>query len=247
MAIKLEPHQRILCALDTNDLNKATNTVQSLAGNGQPLIGGIKLGLEFFTALGAPAVNQLRARGLPIFLDLKFHDIPNTVAGAVRSAMITAPTFLTVHASGGPAMIEASVDAAKKAADAHGIDPPIMLAVTVLTSLDAEDLASVGQDSNVTDQVRRLGEMAVKAGATGLVCAPFEVRFLRETLGDDVQLVVPGVRPSWAAKNDQKRVMNPAEAIEAGADYLVIGRPITASDDPVDAARKIVAEIEAGV
>jgi len=182
-----------------------------------------------------------------LFLDLKFHDIPNTVAGAVRSAMGVAPAFLTIHASGGQAMIEAAANAARQGAETHGVNPPILLAVTVLTSLDADDLSSVGQDRSVSDQVRRLGELAVKSGATGLVCAPFEVRFLREALGDDVVLVVPGVRPDWSAKNDQKRVMTPAEAIDAGADYLVIGRPITASDDPVAAASKIVAEIEAGV
>ncbi|MEO0392965.1 MAG: orotidine-5'-phosphate decarboxylase [Pseudomonadota bacterium] len=247
MAIILKPHERILCALDTNDLNKAKTMVKSLAGDGEPLIGGIKLGLEFFSALGAPAVNQLRAEGLPVFLDLKFHDIPNTVAGAVRSAMVTAPNFLTIHASGGAAMIEAAAEAAKQAADSAQTNPPVLLAVTVLTSLDADDLSSVGQDRQVSDQVRRLGELAVRSGANGLVCAPFEVRFLREALGDDVVLVVPGVRPSWAAKNDQKRVMSPVEAIDAGADYLVIGRPITASADPVDAARNIVTEIEAGV
>ena len=247
MTLVLQPHERILCALDTNDLNAAKATVRSLAPNGKPLIGGVKLGLEFFCSLGPPAVNHIRALGLPLFLDLKFHDIPNTVAGAVRSAMSVAPTFLTVHASGGRTMIAAAADAAKQGAETHGVQPPILLAVTVLTSLDADDLSSVGQDRSVADQVRRLGELAVQSGANGLVCAPFEVKFLREALGDDVVLVVPGVRPEWSAKNDQKRVMTPAQAIDAGADYLVIGRPITASPDPVEAAGKIVAEIEAGV
>lgn len=247
MTRDLTPAQRILCAVDTNELHKAQTLVDSLNPDSGALVGGIKLGLEFHSALGTDGVRAIAGKGLPIFLDLKFHDIPNTVAGAVRSAMEPTPAFMTIHASGGPAMIRAASDAAAIAAEAHGVTTPILLAVTVLTSLDQGDLEAVGQASDVASQVKRLGELAVQSGATGLVCAPFEVGFLRDALGPDVVLVVPGVRPSWAAKNDQKRVMTPAEAVAAGADHLVIGRPITAADDPADAALKIAEEIAAGV
>jgi orotidine-5'-phosphate decarboxylase len=247
MTRDLTARERILCAIDAGELEAAQALVGKLKDEqGQSLVGGIKLGLEFFSAQGPAGVHALGRGGVPLFLDLKFHDIPNTVAGAVRSAMSVDPAFLTIHASGGPAMIAAAAQAMQESAERETHPRPVLLAVTVLTSMDADDLAAVGQDSDVASQVRRLGEMAIRAGATGLVCAPFEVGFLREALGDDAVLVVPGVRPSWSAKNDQKRVMTPVEAVGHGADYLVIGRPITASEDPAVSVARIVAEIEGG-
>ena len=239
----LAPHQRILCAVDAASTEAAQNMVTTLTEAGEPLVGGIKLGLEFYTAQGPAGVRAVADADLPLFLDLKLHDIPNTVAGAVRAAMALNPAFLTIHASGGPAMIQAAAEAARTEAEASNRPHIDLLAVTVLTSLDADDLAAIGQDHHVADQVRRLGELAIKSGATGLVCAPYEVGFLREDLCDDVVLVVPGIRPAMAAKDDQKRVMTPAEAVMHGADYLVIGRPITAAPDPVAAARAIVREL----
>ena len=179
---------------------------------------------------------------MPLFLDLKFHDIPNTVAGAVRAVLPLKPAILTVHASGGRAMLEAARDAAAAA----GADRPKIVAVTVLTSLDDGDLDAVGQRGPALDQAKRLAAIAQQAGVDGVVCSPKEVAALRAQCGATFLLVVPGIRPSWAATGDQKRVMTPAEAVAAGADHLVIGRPITAAADPAEAARRIAAELSAG-
>jgi len=227
--------ERIFVAIDRMDLDGARDDAARLAG----AVGGIKLGLEFFVANGPRAIAGI-AGATPLFLDLKLHDIPNTVAGAVRAACKAAPFFLTLHAAGGPAMLRAAVAAAN---EDGGAARPRLLAVTVLTSLDDGDLAALGQAGPVGEQVKRLAELAEKAGVAGVVCAPQEVAALRAQCGPDFLLVVPGIRPSWAAANDQKRVMTPAEAVAAGADYLVIGRPITQSPDPVAAARRIAAEI----
>lgn len=235
------PASRIFCAVDTIDLDAA----RSLAGRLSGEVGGIKLGLEFFVAHGPAGVRAVLGDGeAPFFLDLKLHDIPNTVAGGVRAALALKPAFMTIHSSGGPAMIRAAADAAKSGdAATGGKDRPKILAVTVLTSLDDGDLATVGQSTPVADQVRRLALMAKEAGADGIVCSPAEVAMLREACGPDFILMVPGIRPAWAAANDQKRMMTPAQALAAGADHLVIGRPITGDADPVAAARRIAAEI----
>ncbi len=230
-----DPARRIFCALDTTDLGRAVALAGQLAGR----VGGIKLGLEFFGANGPEGVARVAETGLPIFLDLKFHDIPNTVAGAVRAVLPLKPAMLTVHASGGGAMLRAAMDAAAEAGEAR----PKILAVTVLTSLDDDDLEAVGQSRPATDQVLRLAELAQKSGVDGIVCSPHEVATMRAECGPDFCLVVPGIRPAGAALGDQKRVMSPAEAVAAGADYLVIGRPITQADDPADAARRIAEEM----
>lgn len=224
---------RIFCAIDTMDMNIALSLAESLKG----CVGGFKLGKEFFTANGPAGVAEITALGMPVFLDLKFHDIPNTVAGAISAAEATGCKFATIHASGGPAMVKA-------AAEARNGKLPKILAVTVLTSLSAEDLAAVGQAGPVADQVLRLAKMARESGADGIVASPHEVARLRAELGPDCTLVVPGIRPAWAATGDQKRIMTPADAVAAGADYLVIGRPITQADDPAAAAARIAAEIE---
>jgi orotidine-5'-phosphate decarboxylase len=227
--------RRIFCALDMTDRDGAAVLAARLAG----AVGGIKLGLEFFGAQGPAGVAAVKESGLPLFLDLKFHDIPNTVAGAVRAVLPMAPALLTVHAAGGRSMLEAARDAAAAA----GANRPKIIAVTVLTSLDDADLDAVGQRGPALDQAKRLAEVAQGAGVDGVVCSPKEVAALRAQCGASFLLVVPGIRPTWAAQGDQKRVMTPAEAIAAGADHLVIGRPITAAADPAEAARRIAAEI----
>jgi orotidine-5'-phosphate decarboxylase len=232
----------ILVALDTTDLAVAKNWARATRG----VAAGIKLGLEFFNARGPAGIAEVAELGAPLFLDLKFHDIPNTVAGAVRAVAPLKPMILNLHASGGAAMMRAALDAARDSAARLGVAPPKLIAVTILTSLSDADLAEVGQPSGALDQVRRLAALTQACGLDGVVCSPHEIATLRRDLGPDFLLVIPGVRPSWAAAGDQKRVMEPRQAMEAGADYLVIGRPITGAADPAEAARRIATEI-AGV
>ncbi|OYQ35959.1 orotidine-5'-phosphate decarboxylase [Niveispirillum lacus] len=238
----MRPTDRVFVALDMPEIEGAKAMAAKVTG----LVGGVKLGLEFFMAQGPVGIRDVIAAGdLPLFLDLKLHDIPNTVAGAVRSVAPLAPKFLTIHAGGGPAMIRAAADAAREEAERLGLPRMRILAVTVLTSLSDEDLATVGQAVPAADQVRRLASVAHANGADGIVCSPAEVPLLRRDLPADFTLMVPGIRPSWAAANDQKRVMGPRDAVAAGADHLVIGRPITADDDPAAAARRIAEELGA--
>ena len=225
----------IFCAIDT----PSRQTALAVAGQVAPHVGGLKLGLEFFNANGPDGVRAITALGAPLFLDLKLHDIPNTVAGGIRSAVMLGPAFVTVHASGGRAMMRAAADAASEAADRLGAERPRLLGVTVLTSLDSDDLAAVGQDPAVADQVDRLAALARESGLDGIVCAPQEIARLRRTCGPEFILMVPGIRPAGADAGDQKRVMTPEEAMALGADHLVIGRPITAAGNPGEAARII--------
>lgn len=221
----------IFCAIDLADRDAALALARTVA----PHVGGLKLGLEFVTAHGPAGIAAIQALGLPIFLDLKFHDIPNTVAGAVRSACGLGVAMLTLHASGGRAMLEAAVEAAAAAPRR-----PWLLAVIVLTSLDQADLADLGIAERAADHARRLGELALAAGMDGLVCSPHEIAPLRAAFGPTPKLVVPGIRPATAG-DDQKRTMGPAEALALGADALVIGRPITQAPAPAAAAATIVA------
>ncbi|MDX2144736.1 MAG: orotidine-5'-phosphate decarboxylase [Rhodospirillaceae bacterium] len=240
MTVKLK--NPVFCALDTADLGQATSWAATLSD----AVGGVKLGMEFFNAQGPKGISEVtRACDLPLFLDLKFHDIPTTVAGAVRSVVPLKPFMINVHAAGGRAMMEAAAKAAGEAAKAHLIDRPLVLAVTILTSLEQPDLAECGMIGSVTEQVRRLAALAKLSGLDGVVCSPHEAAILRADLGPNFKLVTPGVRPQWAAANDQKRVMTPAEAIAAGADYVVIGRPITAAPDQAAAAKRIAMELAA--
>jgi orotidine-5'-phosphate decarboxylase len=225
----------ILCAIDVADPAKARALVKTLTG----AVGGIKLGLEFFTANGPRAVKET-AQGLPLFLDLKLHDIPNTVAGAVKAAAALEPLLLTVHCAGGAAMMKAAAEAAKQAARTR---PMKLLGVTVLTSLDERDLEATGQKGPVGEQVKRLALLARDSGLDGIVCSPQEVAELRQALGPAFLLVVPGIRIGSLSPGDQKRVMGPKDAVASGADYLVIGRPITGSPSPASAARAMLAEI----
>ena len=229
----------VFAAIDTQDLARAAALARDLSGT----VGGLKIGKEFFTTHGPDGVRAAIA-GERLFLDLKFHDIPNTVAGAVRAAVHLRPFMLTVHASGGPAMLAAAAEAAREAAEDAGVARPLILAVTVLTSLDDTDLAAIGQRAPASEQVKRLALLARDSGCDGAICSPHEIAALRTACGPDFKLVVPGIRPAWAAAGDQKRVMTPAEALAAGADYLVIGRPINAAEQPLAAARRIAAELE---
>lgn len=230
----MKPSDRIFVALDTTDLDNALSLASALQG----LVGGVKLGKEFFTALGPEGVNAVSALGMPVFLDLKFHDIPATVAGAVNAALPLAPFMLNVHASGGVAMMRAAAEAATGAPSR-----PLVLAVTVLTSLGDEDLAATGVPGNAASQVMRLAELAKLCGLDGVVCSAREAEALRAKMGNDFKLVVPGIRPDWAATDDQKRITTPSQAVKLGADYLVIGRPITGADDPAIAAKRIADEL----
>ena len=227
-------HKKIFCALDTVDLGTALGLAASVKGS----VGGLKVGLEYFNSNGPAGVEQINETGLPVFLDLKLHDIPNTVAGAVRAVAPLAPAMLTVHTFGGAAMMKAAVGAL------DGFElKPLLLGVTVLTSLDEEDLSDIGVASNSTDQVKRLAGLALSSGLGGVVCSPFEVAALRAEFGKDLILVVPGIRPAGADKDDQKRVMTPEEAVAEGADYLVIGRAITGANNPGQAASDIAASL----
>jgi orotidine-5'-phosphate decarboxylase len=229
----------VFCAIDTPSLEAADHLAHRVTGE----VGGLKLGLEFFCAQGPEGVRRIAGHGRPIFLDLKLHDIPNTVASAIRSVVPLEPAFITVHAAGGRAMLAAAAAAAKEAADRLHVARPKLRAVTVLTSLDGDDLHQLGMPDDVEHLVDRLAFLAEDSGIDGLVCSAREIAHLRRRFGREIVLMVPGIRPSWSGADDQKRVTGPAEALAAGADYLVIGRPITMATDPADAARRIAAEI----
>ncbi|MDP6705804.1 MAG: orotidine-5'-phosphate decarboxylase [Alphaproteobacteria bacterium] len=232
------PSNPVFCALDTTDLDRAAALACAVARDGN----GVKIGNELFSSNGPEGVARVTRNGeAPLFLDLKFHDIPNTVAGAVRAALPLAPFLLTVHASGGPAMMRAAAAAAREAGQAR----PRVVAVTLLTSLDESDLAEVGIEGPTTARVVALARLAQASGLDGVVSAPQEIAAVRAVCGPDFTLVVPGIRPAGTASGDQKRTMTPAEAMALGADYLVIGRPITEAPDPRAAAHAIARELAA--
>ncbi len=227
---------KIFCALDTTNVDHAVSLARALKGT----IGGIKLGLEFFCSAGPDGFRRVAETGMPLFLDLKFHDIPNTVAGAIRSIAPLAPKILTIHTQGGPAMMQAAAESAAREADRHGVERPWVCGVTILTSLDDDDLNAIGVGDSVGRQVERLAKLALQSGLDGMVCSPKEIALARTASSSGFKLIVPGIRPAGSAVGDQKRVMTPLDAVTAGADILVIGRPITQADDPVAAARAIV-------
>jgi orotidine-5'-phosphate decarboxylase len=224
----------VFVALDTPDLARALAIAKAV----KPHVGGLKVGLEFISALGPDSVRRIVEVGLPVFADTKFHDIPNTVAGAARAIALLGVRMFNIHASGGEAMMRAAAEAI---ADVH--PRPLLIAVTVLTSLDDAALASVGQRGPSTAQVGRLAVLAKASGLDGVVCSAHEIASVRKVCGPDFLTVVPGIRPSGSALEDQRRVMTPAEALAAGADILVIGRPITAAQDPAKAAQSIAQEL----
>lgn len=233
------PANPIFVALDTPDLDRALAWAAAVRGH----VGGVKTGLEFFSANGADGVKAIVDLGLPVFLDLKFHDIPNTVAGAVRAVAGLGTSIVNVHAAGGPAMLEAAREAAETVG---GAQRPLVIAVTVLTSMDDTDLTAVGQTPPAVDQVVRLAKLSQDHGMDGVVCSPAEIEPIRAACGADFKLIVPGIRPDWAASGDQKRITTPSQARDRGADILVIGRPITGDDDPAAAAARIVEELGVG-
>ncbi|MBZ5569083.1 MAG: orotidine-5'-phosphate decarboxylase [Acidobacteriia bacterium] len=250
--------ERLIVALDVPNAPEARNIVAMVGDSAQIF----KVGKQLFTAEGPQVVRDLVAFGRDVFLDLKFHDIPNTVAAAVRQAAQLRVRMLTVHASGGLRMLKAAVEAARSgvATDSsaptdspsnsavarfRAIPRPLILAVTVLTSLNDEDLVEIGVSGRVLDQALRLADLARRAGCDGVVTSAREVRELRRELGPGFIIVTPGIRPAGTAqrKDDQERAATPAEAIAAGATHIVVGRPITAASDPAAAARRILAEI----
>ena len=225
----------VFCALDTPDLDAALGLARKLRG----AVGGLKLGLEFFSAQGPQGVAALKALDLPIFLDLKLHDIPNTVAGALRALNGLGVAMVNVHASGGPAMMKAAAETTAQA----GANRPRVLAVTVLTSLDGKDLAMMGIAESAATHVVHLARLAKGAGLDGVVCSAQEIAAVREACGPDFLIVVPGLRPVGSATGDQKRMATPEGARAAGADVLVVGRPITEAPDPAAAARAIAKSV----
>jgi len=229
----------IFSGLDTNNRAEAEALARQLA----PEIGGLKIGLEFFYAFGQEGYRAIAKTGIPIFLDLKLHDIPNTVAGGIRSACQLNPAIINVHASGGVAMMKAAAKAAQETATETGNARPWVIGVTVLTSLDDADLHSMGVSGTAQDQVLRLAANAQEAGLDGVVCSPMEIEALRAACGPDFKLIVPGIRPAGAAIGDQKRVMTPQDALARGADILVISRPIIKADNPAAAARAIAEDL----
>ena len=230
----------ILVALDVESAARAVELADQLRGS----VGGFKIGKQLFTAAGPAMVRELTNRGDRVFLDLKFHDIPNTVAGAVQSAVATGAWMVNVHASGGSAMMTAAADAARKTAAAMGQPRPLVIAVTVLTSMDNAGLAEIGVSRPMLEQVVHLAKLAQASGLDGVVASPQEVRAIRSACGADFQIVTPGIRPAdQQGKDDQARTLTPAEAIAAGSSYLVIGRPITAAPNPRAAAETIAATL----
>ncbi|MGD0096202.1 MAG: orotidine-5'-phosphate decarboxylase [Terracidiphilus sp.] len=229
-----EARKRLIVALDVPDAASAA----ALVGQLEKSCHWFKVGLELFTSAGPAVIEPLVARGHSVFLDLKFHDIPNTVAGAVRSAAALGVRMVNVHATGGPAML-----AAAKAALDGLTDPPELLAVTMLTSMNQEQTSAIGLDRRPAEQVELLARIGLNAGIRGFVCSPQEVRTLRTLVGPEGVLVTPGIRPAGADAGDQKRIATPAEALRQGASYLVVGRPITQAPDPADAIEAILREM----
>jgi orotidine-5'-phosphate decarboxylase len=223
---------KIIVPLDVPTAKASRRLINQVAGS----VGFFKVGSQLFTAEGPDIIEEIRGSGAKVFLDLKFHDIPNTVERAVESACALAVDMLTIHLAGGRSMCKAAIAG-------RGIAKTLILGVTILTSLDDESIEEVGFKGSVADQVLLLAELAHNVGVTGLVASPLELASLRNRFGSQFVIVVPGIRPAWSEAVDQKRTMTPFEALNAGADYLVIGRPITAAPAPLEAVKRILDEI----
>ncbi len=230
----------IIAALDVPTSEAALALAAQLA----PFVGALKIGSELFTSAGSEIVRRIQATGAPVFLDLKFHDIPNTVAKAVAAATRLGAHMLTIHTSGGLEMMQAAEAAAQETARELGCKPPLVLGVTVLTSMDTRELKEIGVTGRAAKQVERLARLAVKACLRGLVCSPLEVAALRRILPADFQLVTPAIRSASEAASDQKRTLSAREALTAGANWIVIGRPIYAAGNPRAAAEKILESLQ---
>lgn len=224
---------RLMVALDVPELNTALELVERLGDQ----VEWYKVGKQLFTHYGPRVLQELKARGRKVFLDMKFHDIPNTVAQAIRSAAMIGADIINVHASGGPAMLAAAAEAGRETGKT-------IIAVTVLTSMDSEQLHAIGIQVTPAEQVLRLAKLTQAAGLPGVVCSALELPMLRREFGPDFLTLVPGIRPAGSAAGDQKRIMTPAQAAAAGASYIIVGRPIVAAPDPAAAAQAVLAELE---
>ncbi len=236
---------KVLVALDTTDITLASTIITETAD----FVGGFKFGLEYFNRHGAMgvqhALDQAQKNTALVFMDLKFHDIATTVAGAVQGVLESGirPHILNVHTAGGLCMMQSAKQQSLESADKLGIPPPLMVGVTILTSLNDRDIAQVGYTPPIPDQVVKMAELAKTAGLDGVVCSAHEIALIKSACGDDFKTIVPGIRPAWAGGNDQHRIMSPRDAISEGADYLVIGRPITDAENMQIAIQKIVQEL----
>jgi orotidine-5'-phosphate decarboxylase len=239
---ELNMARKIIIALDVKNREEARAVLESL-----PEARLFKVGLELYTAEGPAMIDLVKSFGKEVFLDLKLHDIPNTVAGAVKSAVRHGVAMLTLHTSGGREMMKRAVEAARETAEKENKPLPLILGVTVLTSLKDSDLQEIGFSSDSRNQVLRLARLAVEAGIEGIVCSPQELEPLRAELGSRVRIITPGIRPAWAEAQDQKRIMTPGEAIKKGADFLVIGRPITQAPVPREAFNRVLEELQSAV
>ncbi len=237
----LTPSQRLIVALDVCGLDEALALIRLLRGK----VDFFKVGLGLFTRVGPAGIRRLKEERIRLFLDLKFHDIPAVVREASVAATAMGADMFTIHASGGSAMMEAAAEGARETASSEGFPLPLVLGVTVLTSLDRKDLADLGYPGEVSERVRAWARLAEKAGLGGLVASAREAAMLREAVGPGMVIVTPGIRPSGSEVSDQKRVVTPAAALAAGADYLVVGRPITGSPDPQAAVSAILRELAA--
>jgi orotidine-5'-phosphate decarboxylase len=235
----LRAEERLIVALDFDSERGALEIVERLKGT----VKTFKVGSELYASCGPGIVECIRKRNCAVFLDLKFHDIPTTVAKSVAAATRLGVSMLNVHASGGAEMMKAAAEALSLEARRSGLMPPKLIAVTVLTSLDRNGLKKVGMDGTIEKNVLRLARLAKASGLDGVVSSPHEIERIREELGEDFLIVTPGVRPSWAKSNDQKRIATPTEAILRGADYIVVGRPITGVENPAVACERIVEEM----
>jgi orotidine-5'-phosphate decarboxylase len=234
----LNSKKKVIVAIDTIDTNEALKITKLI-----PDVGAFKLGLEYFCANGPKGISKISETGVKIFLDLKLHDIPNTVAGAIRASLNLEPYMMTVHLSGGYNMLHRTMEEVKEYCSKKSLKRPLILGVSVLTSIDNSDFSALGIKGKVEDQVVRLAKLAEYAGLDGLVCSAKELKIVKREVGKNLILVTPGIRPAGGAINDQKRILTPAQAIKDGANFLVIGRPITSVDDPQEALNNISLEI----
>jgi orotidine-5'-phosphate decarboxylase len=236
----MDPASRIIIALDVDSRSAALDLVREL-----PAAEVFKVGLELFTAEGPALLKDIKALGKQVFLDLKLHDIPNTVGEAARIGVRHGARMMTIHTSGGAEMMARAAEVARAESARLGVAKPLLLGVTILTSLKNDNLASIGMVPDTGAQVLRLAALAKSAGMDGVVCSAQEIEIVRKETGPGFLIVTPGIRPAWAAAQDQKRIMTPAEAVGKGSDYLVVGRPVTQAPSPREAFRKIVEELSA--
>ncbi|OLD64129.1 MAG: orotidine 5'-phosphate decarboxylase [Acidobacteria bacterium 13_1_40CM_2_68_5] len=236
----MQPSERLIVALDVGSRENALSLVAAL----RPKVQRFKIGMELFTTCGPPLVREILEKGGQVFLDLKFHDIPNTVARSAVAAARLGVGMFTVHLSGGSMMARRAVDELEAHCQVYRVPRPKVLGVTVLTSLTTDDLEQLGVGRSVEDQVVALAEMGKSAGLDGVVSSPREARLIREACGRDLLIVTPGIRPEGSEQDDQSRTLTPKIALEAGADYLVVGRPIVKADDPLEAAETILLQMD---